>query len=147
MSVRAATTDNELAYHDERQRFWDQDATGAVEAYSLWSGELRFYPLPSKAESFTLRYYQKWSDLVDPTDTPVIPETWHDLLADFAAGQLALRLPPTGDRFLPYSKAEPYLASFAQGLEEMVNSDLVMKTWDNVPNYGFTEEVLSIGEW
>lgn len=147
VAVYSETLQGELAFHDERQRFWDLDATGIVEAYGLWKGEFRFFPLPTKVETFTLRYYKKWTDLVLDADVPIIPETWHDLLADFASGQLALRLPPTGDRFLPFSKAQPYLESFAAGVEEMANSDLVMPTWDKVPNYGFTEDVLSIGEW
>jgi hypothetical protein len=147
LAVYSDLTEQELAYHDERQRFWDKSTTGAVESYGLWNDEFRFYPLPKQNETFTLRYYKKWTDLADPSDTPVIPETFHDLLVDFASGQLALRLPPTGDRFLPNSKAQPYLDAFFSGLEEMSNSDLVMKTWDAVPNYDYTEHVLGIGEW
>lgn len=136
-----------IRYHDERQKFLHLGDKGIIHAYSLWEDEVRFYPLPSKDESFVLRYYMSWPDLVEDEDEPIIPVVWHSLLTDYASGQLALRLPPTGDRFLPFSKAQPYLESFSTGLQEMQNSDLTMKAWDSVPNYGFEDEVLSIGEW
>lgn len=139
--------DYPLDYHDERQKTLLLKATGHPEYYSMWKGELRFYPLPIATRSYTLRYYRSWSDLVDDTDVPILPETYHDLLINYGAGKLAQRLPPTGDRFLPHSQAEPYLIQFEQDLSMMLDSPLVMKTWDKVPNYGFEDEVLSIQEW
>lgn len=147
LAVYSNALKRELDYHDERQGFFDLETTGQVCAYSLWQGEFRFFPLPNATETFILRYYRTWTDLIDPSDVPIIPDTFHGLLVDYASGKLALRLPPTGDRFLPYSKAQPYLEDFNVGLEEMANSDLVVKTWDSVPNYGFTEGVLQIQEW
>ena len=149
LSVAAYSYKNkvELFYHDERQRFWDLNDSGDVLAYGVWQGEVRWYPLPKREETIRLRYYAKWPDLVDDEDVPVIPETWHDLLLDYASGQLALRLPPEGDRFLPNSRAEPYMQSFEARLNEMMQSDLVMKTWDTVPNYAFQDNVLDLGEW
>lgn len=137
----------ELPYHDESQRFFPEVSDGLVQYYGLWADELRWYPTPTQAESFILRYYAKWTDLVADSDVPVIPETWHDLLIDHASGWLAMRLPPTGDRFLPASRAQPFLDTFNARLEEMANSDLVLKTWDEVPNYGYEEDVLGLGEW
>ncbi len=136
-----------LVYHDERQRFLFRDDVGPVECYGLWEDDLLWYPTPKENESFRLRYYKSWADLVDNSDEPIIPEVWQSLLIDFASGQLARRLPPAGDRFLPHSKAQPWIEDFEVSLEEMANSDLVMKTWDEVPNYEFQEEVLSLGEW
>lgn len=137
----------EITYHDERQKFFQLDATGLVQYYGIWDDEFRWYPLPTQAEDFVLRYYAKWADLSADEDEPVIPATWHDLLIDHASGWLAMRLPPTGDRFLPGSRAEPFLASFEARLEEMANSDLVLKSWDAVPNYGYEDNVLGLGEW
>lgn len=144
VSVWSNQLKTELGYHDDRQRFFPQEDTGTVQMYGMWGGDLRFYPLPKRAETFTLRYYRTWPDLIDPTDEPILPETWHDLLIDYASYSLAMRLPPAGDRFLPNSRANPFLENFEYRLEQMVNSDLVMPTWDTVPNYGFDEHVLSL---
>lgn len=140
-------SDTLLEYHDERQKMLPLTNTGVPYAYSMWQDEMRLYPLPSSARSYTLRYYKTWVDLVDDSDEPEFPETWHDLLVNYAAGKLAQRLPPTGDRFLPHSLAQPFLDAFEADLVRMTDSPLVMKTWDKVPNYGFEDEVLSIGEW
>lgn len=136
-----------LSYHDERQKFLFREDEGVVEYYGLWQGDLIWYPVPKYEETFTLRYYMKWDDLKEATDKPIIPEAWHSLLIDFASGQLARRLPPSGDRFLPHSKADPWIEDFRNGVEQMANSDLVLKSWDEIPNYGFEDEVLSLGEW
>jgi len=133
-----------LTFHDDRQRFFDLNAEGEVTYYGVWERDIKFYPLPKRNETFLLRYYKTWPDLEQDNDEPIIPETWHDLLIDYASYWTALRLPPTGDRFLPNSRAEPYLQVFEARLEEMANSDLVMPTWDEVPNYGFQENVLSL---
>lgn len=137
----------ELPYHDDRQRFAYPDSTGPILYYSLWGGELKFYPLPSADESFVLRYYKSWPDLVDDSDEPLIPATFHDLLVDYGSYHLTLRIPPTGDRFLPNSAAQPYLDAFEANLSRMLASDLVMKTFDSVPNYGYLEDVLGDPEW
>lgn len=139
--------DRTLDYHDERQKILPLSDTGHPQYYSVWSGGIRFYPLPTTARGYTLRYYRSWTDLVDDSDEPLIPETYHDLLINYGAGKLAQHLPPTGDRFLPHSQAEPYLVQFENDLQRMLDSPHVMKTWDAVPNYGFEDEVLSLGEW
>lgn len=136
-----------LEYHDERQRFYSAEDSGPVRAYAMWANELRFYPLPTKDESLTLRYYYQWPDLVADSDEPVFPATFHDLLVDYGSYHLVLRLPPTGDRYLPYSSAQPYLEGFKSGLGEMLSSDLAMKTFDEVPNYDFNEGILGMMEW
>lgn len=136
-----------LDFHDERQKFLPLDNSGTPEYYAVWGGDVRFYPLPKSIRSYTLRYYKKWVDLVDDTDVPEMPETWHDLLINYAAGKLAQRLPPTGDRFLPHSLAQPFLDDFELSLQRMLDSPLVMPSWDAIPNYGFQDEVLSLQEW
>lgn len=148
IAVYSPELKQELQFHDERQSFLDIGWQGGpVQLYSLWDGDLKFYPLPKKNETLTLRYYKFWSDLDADSDVPIFPATWHDLLVDFASGQLALRLPAPGERFLPNSKAEPWIQSFEVRLLEMTQSDLVLPTWDEVPNYGFQENVLGISEW
>lgn len=150
-NVSVALWDNEakclLDFHDERQKFLDVTDTGSPQYYAVWGGDVRFYPLPKKVQSYTLRYYKKWVDLSDDSDVPEIPETWHDLLINYAAGKLAQRLPPTGDRFLPHSLAQPFLDDFSLDLQRMLDSPLVLPSWDAIPNYGYQDEVLSLQEW
>lgn len=137
----------ELLFHDDRQRVYPNHNQGIVQSYSVWGDEFRFHPIPDTDEGFTLRYYKSWPDLVNDEDEPVFPETWHDLLVDHASGWLAMRLPATGERFLTASRAQPFLDTFNARLEEMANSDLVMTTWDSVPNYDYEEHVIGLGEW
>ena len=141
------STKQELTYHDERQGTLILDQPGSVKMYGLWKDELRWYPLPKATETLMLKYYKSWPELTDDSDEPIIPSAWQYLIVDYASGQLARRLPPTGDRFLPHSKADPWIQDFLVGVEEMANSDLVLKTWDRVPNYEFENEVLGMGEW
>lgn len=135
-----------LEFHDERQRF-GSNGSGHVTSYGLWGGELRFYPMPKENETLLLKYYKTWPDLILDADEPLIPATFHDLLVDYGSYHLALRLPPTGDRFLPNSAAQPYLDGFNANLLQMLSSDLVLPTFDEVPNYGFIENVLGQPEW
>ena len=137
----------ELGYHDDRQKFAYEAASGLIMYYSMWAGQLKFYPLPTQVETFKLRYYKTWPDLVADGDLPIFPATFHDLLVDYGSYHLALRLPPTGDRFLPNSAAQPYIEAFQANLSDMLASDHVTKTFDTVPNYGFIDEVLGEQEW
>lgn len=137
--------DQPLLFHDERQERRRGDREGHVTEYGIWGGELRFYPAPRRDTEVELRYYRTWPDLVDPEDEPLFPETWHDLLADYATSRILLRLQPTAGKFLPSSAAEPFHQSFAVNLEAMTQSDLVMTTWDAVRNHAW-EEALWRGE-
>lgn len=140
------TTHTELAFHDDRQRVADQTLTGDVLAYSVWGSELKFYPLPNRTNEVLLRYYRTWPALVNDGDEPVFPETFHDMLTSYAAGQLILRLPPTEGKYLPQNAAEPHFAAFHAQLAEMLASDLVMPTFDRVSNHDHLE-MLTDGEW
>lgn len=140
------TTKRELAFHDDRQRVADQDLTGDVLAYSVWGSDLRVYPLPTRTNEILLRYYRSWPALVEDGDEPIFPETFHDMLTSYAAGQLILRLPPTEGKYLPQNAAEPHLATFQAQLVEMLSSDLVMPTFDRVSNHDHLE-MLTDGEW
>jgi hypothetical protein len=133
----------DLTFHDERQRFHhDDDPTGrqgTVTEYGVWAGALRFFPTAAAETSISLRYYKRWPDMVADADVPPFPETWHDLLTDYAAAKLALRLQPVAGKFLPSSAAEPFQVSWENGLMAMLQSDLVMPTWDAVENHALVE--------
>lgn len=145
LMARNLGTRADLSFHDERQRFHrddDPDATaGRVHSYGVWSGALRFFPPASQEETISLRYYKSWPDLVADGDTPIFPSTWHDLLTDYAAAKIALRLTPVAGKFLPESAARPFQDSWEQGLVAMVNSDLVLPTWDATENHTLVESM------
>src|SRR5690606_15768523 len=109
--------------------------------YGIWQGKLRFYPTASQDETIRLRYYRSWPDMVEDEDEPPFPETWHDLLTDYAAAQIALRLQPVAGKFLPESAARPFLESWQQGLYAMTQSDLALTTWDRVDNHDLVESM------
>lgn len=123
----------ELEFYDERQKFLHaSDFKGAVRRYSLWAGTFHYDPEPTTATDLTLRYYQSWADLALPADEPLFPDTWHDILSDYAAAKLSLRLQPVAGRYLPSSAAEPYELAWRSGLAAMLDSDLVLPTFDIV---------------
>lgn len=148
ISVWDNTAKIEVGYHDERQKDLDWSVTNAPpQCYSLWSGEFRLWPKPDDTRTYTLKYYKYWTDLSLDTDEPVIPDAFHSLLADYAAGHLTLRIPPTGDRFLPTSKAQPYFENFNRGLIEMLNGPHCVKTLDETLLHDFNDYVVTSEDW
>lgn len=138
-------TERELTYHDERQKFRRDAQAGHVEAYSLYAGALEFYPAAKVDTLIALRYYKAWPDLVVDSDEPIFPETWHDILSDYAAMYLVLRLPTEGGKYLPSSAAEPYKMAWQSGLQKMLESPLTLPTADIVPHHRI-EESMYLGE-
>ena len=136
-----------LKFLDERQRFHDYgDGTGIPEAWSRWNGNIRLFPTPSDVRTLKVRYYSYWDDLTLGTE-PVFPAIYHDMLADHAAATLALRLPPTGDRFLPGSRAEPHRQAFASKVQQMVNDPRSGVTMDEVTNHDWEDYVTYGQDW
>ena len=127
----------ELVYHDDRQAVLDQDVTGEPSHYSEWAGELRLWPTPTREREYLLRYYKTWPDLVQDSDTPVIPAAFHELLASYATRVLVLRTPPEGERFLPASAAEPFDIEWREGVQAMFQSPYTLKSLDRVPHHEF----------
>lgn len=146
LMARNLGTRRDLTFHDDRQRFeYDNDPTsqrtGRVESYSIYGGDLRFYPKASQDEAIAFRYYRAWPDMVDDTDEPPFPETWHDLLTSYAAAKIALRLQPVAGKYLPESAARPFQEEWEQGLYAMVNSDLALTTFDAVEQHDLQESM------
>jgi hypothetical protein len=55
--------------------------------YKKWGNEIIFQPVPKESKDLTLYYHAKLPHLVNDTDTPVIPEEFHDLLVLFAVAK------------------------------------------------------------
>lgn len=152
LMARNETTGQELTFHDERQRFEPtprpaSNRRGSVQFYGVYGGELRFYPTPQAATTVTLRYYKTWPDLAAPTDEPLIPVTFHDILSDYAAWKLTLRVPPVGGRYLPASAAEPHLEAWQNGLARMLASPHVLTSFDKVENEDLIESMMFSEDW
>jgi len=138
----------DLTFLDERQAYHShgKNVTGIPEAWSRWSGNIILHPTPSVVRTFTVRYYGSWTDLgVD--DSPVFPTSYHDILTDYAANVLALRLPPTGGRFLPGSRAEPHKMAFVEKLSQMVNDPRSGVTMDEIRNHDWDRYVSRSQDW
>lgn len=131
-------TESHLQYHDDRQAVLPLDVSGEPDRYSEWAGEVRFWPTPTRADSFLLRYYKTWADLTEG-ETPVLPAAFHELLASYAAYVLVLRTPPEGDRFLPASAAEPFKMEWREGMAALLESPYTLKSLDEVPWHAFQE--------
>lgn len=145
LMARNERTGRELLFHDDRQafRYVGPDArNGDVDTYSIFAGSIRFYPAASRPTDVTLRYYKTWPDLVLDEDEPIFPVTWHDILTDYAAAQLILRLPPIGGRYLPASAAEPYREAWQSGLQRMIESPLTLVTGDIIPAHNLETSLL-----
>lgn len=144
--VHDPTTDTLLEFLDERQSVFTSASTGVPHAWSRWKGEMILHPTPSGVRDLTVRYYAGWADLA-LDDEPVFPAIYHDLLADKAAATLALRLPATGNRFLPGSRAEPHRMEFEAKLAQMVADPRSGVTMDEVRNHDWDTYVAHSQDW
>lgn len=137
----------ELMFLDERQRYHDfGESTGVPCSWSRWNGSILLFPTPSVVRTYKVRYYAQWNDLTLATE-PVFPSMYHDMLTDWAAATLALRMPPTGDRFLPNSRAQPYRETFSAKLDQMIRDPRTFVTQDEVVSHAWTDYVATGEHW
>lgn len=98
INMREAVDDNSLVYVDPRtydRQLPDPTATGTPQIYSLvgldsskyWRAT--FYPLPDAKVNIMYKYYQKITDLSGSTDTPLIPEKFHQAIVFTALAMFA----------------------------------------------------------
>lgn len=145
--VYDATARCELRFLDQRQAVHDYgDGTGVPEAWSRWQGTITLHPTPSVARALDVWFYSRWDDLTLGTE-PVFPPIYHDMLTDHAAATLALRMPPTGDRFLPGSRAEPHRQEFLGKLSQMLNDPRSAITEDEIVNHDWDRYVAASEDW
>ena len=111
---------------------------GEITHYGLWTNQYIWGPIPRRDTQINLRYYRHFPRLEEDEDEPIIPETYHDILTNYAASRLILALPAEGNRYLPWSMAEPYEQMWQQGLQEMLNSPLVV-IQDQIPLQEYEE--------
>jgi len=145
----------ELEFLDERQQVFDYGQnTGIPEAYSRWSNRIRLFPTPSVVRDLTVRYYAQWDDLTLATE-PVFPAMYHDMLADFAAQHLALRMPVSQDlarevqsyRLLPAYRAKPFQDAFATKLNQMMNDPRATVSTDRIISHEWRDYVHYSQDW
>ena len=158
LKVFNTTTGEELEYVDLRQnmRLWERmnyrDGTGRVRSYGeprwygMWTNIIYLAPVPRRDMQLDLYFYRHFTPLDDEDAIPTLPSPHYDLLVDFAVGEVLLHLPPSGDRYLPQSVAEPYFERFAHSLEQLEASHSAKTTLDQVLWHHFVDEV-EMGEW
>jgi hypothetical protein len=59
-------------------------SSGVPTHYAVAGDEVRLWPTPDTAYTLRLRYYKKPASLVNASDTPEIPGTYHHLLVSYA---------------------------------------------------------------
>lgn len=79
--------------------------------YRIFGNSLYVYPLPQANTSFTVEYFKLPADMVNDTDVPAIPETYHDALV---AGAVAKAYVDDGNAQLAQQ--------FAQDAENMIKA-------------------------
>jgi hypothetical protein len=73
-----------IDFKDIDKRFPDTSkTTNMIPQYYYFVGNTLFlYPIPDRTLTIKYRYYKAVSDLVDPTDVPLIPEHWKWVLVN-----------------------------------------------------------------
>jgi hypothetical protein len=91
----AATQDYLNPEYMPPQRFRDYENidpdVGTPAFWTYINQQLHFYPTPGDAYTVVIDYVTQPADLVNPTDTPVWPETYHDVLVWGSIRSIAFR--------------------------------------------------------
>jgi hypothetical protein len=71
------------------QRLIDRSGTsnGAPVFYAIYAGSITLWPTPDAVYSLEMRYWSLPNDLVNDSDSPNFPATWHKLLWIYATWQ------------------------------------------------------------
>jgi len=64
-----------------------QDTTGTPKYYRIWGNTMYFYNLPDENFTVTMKYTFYTSRMVGPGDTPIFPETFHEIIVLGAAAK------------------------------------------------------------
>lgn len=148
-SVYDLTQNKLLSYADLRQVELDMTKTGEPDIYLEWAGSFYVWPNPGDGRELRIRYYFSWPELVEDTDEPVMPESFHPLLIDFANAQLAYRNRRSESDFAPTATADMFMKRFEAGIERMMQSWMTDKTSDVLPNHLLEQDLLEeeMGWW
>jgi hypothetical protein len=79
--------------------------------WSAGTAQLLLFPMPPEGTVVTHRYTRTESLASSDTDEPLMPERYHSIICDFAAGLFLERIEP--------SRAEYYIARAEKGLKQM----------------------------
>lgn len=83
-----------LEYRDpqELMEHLSKDSENATPIeWTMYAGQLWFYPTPDQTYQCSVFYIQEESDLINPTDVPLIPLPYHDVLVWGAIERQAFR--------------------------------------------------------
>lgn len=68
------------AFYDEK----GTTSTGKPSYYTMYGGEIKFWPVPDGVYTVRVRYFRDPANLVATNDEPEIPDTYHHLLVNYA---------------------------------------------------------------
>lgn len=142
IDLRQSITKDKLEYIDPRtfdRLIPDVTETGSPRYYSLLGLDsskywrIGYYPTPNAVINIQLRYYQKITELSASSDTPLIPDKWHN---GIVFGALALY----GHSYIDDARIKEAALRFESVTNEMVaNSNhvpdqlVVIQPWDTRP--------------
>ena len=98
IDMRQTITDKELVYVDPRtfdRQLPDPSATGTPQVYtqlgldSSRNIRVNFYPIPSAKTNILYKYYQRITDLSGSTDSPILPDKFHQAIVFTALAMFA----------------------------------------------------------
>lgn len=71
--------------HVELDDRYSNSSTGQPKTFSVYGDQINIRPIPDGSYTLTHFYQRSEADLVNDTDTPVIPATYHTLIVDYAS--------------------------------------------------------------
>lgn len=125
------------AFFDQLQV--DQTQTATPRYWTKYANQLWFYPIPDGPYNVTIWYIQEPADMVNPTDIPLVPVAYHDVLVAGAIYRMATRerdfinMELWGQKYEQLSTRliEEYLVNQRQTASEVAESGW----WDTEINY------------
>jgi hypothetical protein len=92
--------------------------------------QIQLYPIPDGAYTIRVRYFSRYADLVNDTDISAIPETYHELMVNYASNVLfsSLNDPRATEQYAKYengllSMVEQQAANPASHLNVLRSTD------------------------
>jgi len=117
-SVVVLSNDTNRRQLRPRSRYSTDDSPGPLTngyplEYSVWRGNVQFFPVPEASETVSIRYFIDPVELVNNTDLPIFDAKFHTVIAYGAAVRVLFREGDDTERRAFYNQ------QFVRGVEQM----------------------------
>lgn len=137
--IEFGTDYRNLEYIDP-QAFRDRQHTNRTSStpycWTYFDDKIRLYPTPDRAFTVIVEYSLDVPDLVAPTDVPVFPATFHEILVEGAVAEMAMRQRDDNAYAISNQRYEQLLVEMerAVGIRQRQTPTQVRRSafWDNV---------------